>query len=544
MTMEEIKKLSEINISRIKYDLLSSIGDASWEIIYPIAYIIAKTGGKETKDFRTFLDEYQVEMQLYHILSVVKDKWDIVNELSKTCSPDACKSLLLFDDSLSMTERIYETPAGICTLAAKLMNISSGKKVADLCAGTLPFIRDCIALGIDCDYLGSEIKYSAYNLAVLRADILGNITVTSEDSLKLSGKYDYVFCHSVFGVKWKYYYPDCGHLASADWLFAQKCVELLDTKGKAVCLMTNGSMWNQCDIKMREKFIKSGFIETIVALPEKIYSNTAIASTLMVLSKGNKAVNLVDASKIFTSFRRTNLLLDDNINDILNAVGTTSSISCIISNEEIAANDYELYPENYTKKKPDIVNAVQFSDIITRITRGAQIKASELDTLVCENKTDTKMLMLSDMSNGIISEKLPYISKLEKRYEKYCANDGNIILSKNGYPVKAAVTSISGNEKILVNGNLYIIELDRTKVEPYYLKAYFDSEKGQAQLKSICVGVSLLNIPVEALKKMQIPMRSMSEQKKIADKYLNKQKEVIELQKKLEAAEQKLKEVF
>ncbi len=544
MTKEELKKLSEINLIRIKYALLSAIDDAPWEWIYPIAYIIAKTEGKETKDFRSFIDEYQIEMQLYHILAPVRNKWDTVNELSKTCSPDACKALLLFDDSFSQTERLGETPSGLAVLAAKLMNISSGKKVADLCAGTIPFIRDCKALGIDCDFLGSEIKTSIYNLAALRADILGNITVTHEDSLKLSGKYDYVFCHSVFGVKWKYYYPDCGHLASADWLFAQKCIELLDNGGKAVCIMTNGSTWNQCDLKMREKFIRSGFIETIVALPAKIYSNTAISSTLMVLSKGNKEVNLIDASNIFTSSRRTNLLLEDNIADILKAVGTTSSISCIVSNEEIAANDYELYPENYTKKKPDIANAVQFSKLITRITRGAQIKASELDELVCESKTNTRLLMLSDMSKGIISEKLPYLSKLEKRYEKYCANDGNIILSKNGYPVKTAVTSISGKEKVLVNGNLYIIELDRSKVEPYFLKAYFDSDKGQAQLKSICVGVSLLNIPVEALKKMQIPMRSMSEQKKIADNYLKKQQEVIELQKQLEAAEQELKEVF
>ena len=400
-----------------------------------------------------------------------------------------------------------------------------------------------MALGIDCDYLGSEINTAAYTLAMLRADLLGNITVTAEDSLKLNGKYNYVFCHSVFGVKWKYYYPDCGHSASADWLFAQKCVELLDNGGKAVCIMTNGSMWNQCDRKMREKFIKSGAIETIIALPEKLYSNTAISSTLIVLSHGNKSVNFIDATGIFTPFRRVNQLSEENISKILNAVKKRSSISCTVKNDEIVANNYELYPRNYTEKRPVTVNAVPFSELISRITRGAQIKATELDSLVCENATDTRLLMLSDMSKGIISEKLPYLSKLDKRYVKYCAKDGNIILSKNGYPVKTAVASISGGEKILVNGNLYIIELDRSKAEPYYLKAYFDSEQGQAQLKSICVGVTIPNIPIEALKNLQIPMCSLAEQKKIADKYLKKQQEVIKLQKQLEAAEQELKKV-
>ncbi len=544
MTKEEINKLSTVNTVRTKYNILYAIGAAPWILIYPIAYIIAKTGGKETKDFNSFIEEYNIEMQLYHILFQVRDKWDIVNELSTICSAEACMSLLLYDDSLSQTERFDETPSAVNLLAAKLMNISSGKKVADLCTGTLSFIRQCISLGLDCNYIGSEINSQALYIAMLRADILGNVTITSEDSLKLSGKYDYVFCHSVFGVKWRYYYPDCGHSASADWLFAQKCVELLDNGGKAVCIMTNGSTRNNCDKKMRERFINSGYIETIIALPEKIYSNTAISSTIMVLSKGNESVNFIDASDEFTPTRRINIISDENILQIQSVVGKYTPISCVIRNDIIAKNDYDLYTKNYTEKQPDMQNAVSFSDLITRITRGAQVKASELDTLVCEIETDTRLLMLSDMSKGIISDKLPYLNKLEKRYEKYCANNRDIILSKNGYPVKTAVTNISGDEKILVNGNLYIIEIDKSKAEPYYLKAYFDSEKGQAQLKSICVGVTLPNIPIEALKKLQIPMCSLSEQKKIADKYLTKQQEAIELQKKLEAVEQELKEFF
>ena len=544
MNIDELQKLRNINISKVRYDLMTAYKDIPSGLIYTIAYIIAKTGGKETENFNSFIEEYNIEMQLYNILSQVRDKWDIVNEISKTCSADECKSFLLYDDSLFLSEHFGVTPSSVSLLAAKLMNISAGKRVADLCTGTLSFIRQCISMGINCNYLGSEISSQALNINMLRADILGNVTITSEDSLKLSGKYDYVFCHSVFGVKWKYYYPDCGHSASADWLFAQKCIELLNEGGKAVCIMTNGSTRNQCDLKMRERFINSGYIETIIALPGKIYSNTAIPSTLMVFSKGNKSVNFVDASDDFTPTRRVNILSDQNISQILSAVGRNTPISCVVPNEKIADNDYELYPENYTEKPTEVVNSVPFSELISRITRGAQIKASELDSLVCEKETNTRLLMLSDMSKGIISGKLPFITKLEKRYEKYCAADGAIVISKNGFPVKSAVANIESNEKLLVNGNLYIIELNNKKADPYYIKAYFDSDQGQAQLKSICVGVTIPNIPVEALKKIQIPMCPISEQKRIAAKYLQKQQEVIKLQKQLEAAEQELKTFF
>lgn len=546
MTIDELQKLRNINIKKSLNSIMSAFRGTHWLSIYAAAYIIAKTEGKKTKDFNSFLDEYHIKAQLSPALfNTVGEKWSIINDLSDTCSSDECKAILLFDDTIPKVNHFGETPTGVSILSAKLLNITSEKRGVDLCAGLLAFIRECVSLGIDCEYLGSETNTDIRNVAMMKADILGsNITVTSEDSLKIIGKYDFIFCHSELGLKWKDYYPECSHSVSADWLFAEKCIELINDTGKAVCVMTNGSMRNLCDRNMRKKFISSGYIETIIALPANIYSNTAISSTLMVLSKGNKTVNFIDATDQFSPSRRTNQLSEKDILSILKAVGKSSTISCTISNEEIAAKDYELYPQKYTEKEPEIVNAVTFSELISRITRGAQIKASELDNLVCEDETAIKLLMLSDMSKGIISESLPFLSELDKRYKKYCANEGDIILSKNGYPVKTAVIAISGNEKILVNGNLYIIELDRTKADPYYIKAYFDSEKGQALLKSICVGVTIPNIPIEALKKLQIPMCPITEQKKIADKYRQKQLELIKLQKQIEVVEQDLKNFF
>lgn len=43
---------------------------------------------------------------------------------------------------------------------------------------------------------------------------------------------------------------------------------------------------------------------------------------------------------------------------------------------------------------------------------------------------------------------------------------------KNGYPVKTAIVSIIDDTITLVNGSLYIIVLDTTRVYPYYVKAY------------------------------------------------------------------------
>ena len=54
-------------------------------------------------------------------------------------------------------------------------------------------------------------------------------------------------------------------------------------------------------------------------------------------------------------------------------------------------------------------------------------------------------------------------------------------------------------QRILANGNLYIIELDESRANPYYIKAFFDSEQGIAALKSITVGATIPNIGVDTL---------------------------------------------
>ena len=127
--------------------------------------------------------------------------------------------------------------------------------------------------------------------------------------------------------------------------------------------------------------------------------------------------------------------------------------------------------------------------------------------------------MLSNIQNGVIDNKLPFLSALDKRLEKYCLKNNSLILSKNGSPYKIAVAKVIEGKKILANGNLYIIEVDEDKADPYYLQAFFESDQGAAVLQSITVGSTIPNIGIDKLKKVEIPIPSLEEQKRIAEKY-------------------------
>ena len=95
---------------------------------------------------------------------------------------------------------------------------------------------------------------------------------------------------------------------------------------------------------------------------------------------------------------------------------------------------------------------------------------------------------------------------------------------------------MDGDKQILANGNLYIIELDEEKANPYYIKAFLDSEDGIATLKNITVGATIPNIGIEDLKSIIIPLPSLDEQERIARKYQATRDEVFILKKRLEQA--------
>ena len=200
--------------------------------------------------------------------------------------------------------------------------------------------------------------------------------------------------------------------------------------------------------------------------------------------------------------------------------------------------------EHYTEEMPAFVNGVPFGEVTKSITRGASITASQLDDMVSQTATRVQYLMLANIQDGIIDDKLPYLTELDPKYDKYCLKNNDIILSKNGYPYKVAVAKVEPGQKILANGNLYIIEPDENRVNPYYIKAYFDSAQGIAVLKNISVGTTIPNIGVDKLKNIAIPLPSMEEQDRIAEKYQATLNEIVRLKNELTSAVDKLHTIF
>ena len=488
-------------------------------------------------------------------ISTLVGKYSAEEFANAAVTYNIAESLSRFDDMV--------TPHSVIELAKAILAIRSGERVLDVGCGYATFPLAAADQVPDADYFGYEIAASRKAVAEIRSELLGHdlqieqrdaFSVLQDDTVP---RFNKVFSNYPFGMKLRNLasgtilldqmakeYPDLSKATSSDWVFNALLCKLLAADGKAIGIMTNGSTWNSIDAPMRKYFVDHGLIEAIIALPARLFTYTNIATTMIVLSHGNQTIRMVDASKHYCAGRRVNELSAENIETICNALSVDSEYSKAVTTKEIHNNEYTLNPSRYLESKVLVQNAVPFESVIKSITRGAPCTAKQLDGMVSETATNMQYLMLANIQGGLIDDKLPYLSHIEPKLEKYCLKNNSLILSKNGYPYKIAVAEVRENQKILANGNLYIIELNEEKVNPYYLKAFFESEQGAASLKSITVGAVIPNIGVEQLKKLQVPVPPMAEQISFVQRYQSIMDEIAVLKLKLEKSENRLHHMF
>lgn len=411
---------------------------------------------------------------------------------------------------------------------------------------------------------GYDIDKEAIEVARILAEIEGNkieyrnrdvfdLAISEDENVKFSK----IISDYPLGMRMKYLevgkeylkllekrIPSISKATSMDWIFNSAMVDKLDKKGKAIGIMTTGGTWNMIDAPIRKYYVENGLIETVIAMPAKLNSSTAVATSIIVFSHNNKTVRLVDATNEFVAGRRVNELSEENVKRIIAAASKDSEISMEVSVDTLRENDYVLSTNRYLKCSEDVKDGVAFGEVITRITRGAQLSAKDFDKIESKKPTGMQYLMLANIHDGIIDNNLPYLSEIDKKNEKYCLTDSCLIMSKNGYPYKCAVAEVKEGQKILANGNLYIIEVDKDKVDPSYLAAFFSSEVGMASLKSITVGATIPNIGIEQLKKLVIPIPSLEKQRDISELYKATKEEISLLELKIEKAKTKLAHIF
>ena len=562
-----LKRLEEIDTSdiseAINRELRIMSGDNKSRYSTILAYILYRVAKDNIKDldsielFESSCDvDSSIKMELNYYCH---DIWPVLDRLKiYGFDEDNLLAYLLFNNDLEDSIKEASTPRGILKLAAKILDVQKNESVLELCSGKGNFFVELALLRENIKYTGIELSMANNFIANIRASLLErDISSVLSDAMtyKAENKADKLFANYPFLinvpdmeniVKDFVDFPDNIKRVSADWVFNLKLVEQMKYGGKAVAIMKNGTTWNSTDKKIREYFIENGLIEATVLLPAKLFPGTSIATTLVIFSHGNTNIKMIDAVENFTKEGRRNVLSDNDISDILDLLKKDGKNSITISIKEIAENDYIINASRYLEKAPEIKDGVEIESIVKSITRGAQLRASDFDENKSNEPTDYRYIMLSNINDGdIYFTDNQYLKDIQPNLKKFCVRNNSIVLTKTGSAdFKSAVVQVAEDTEILATGNMFILEIDETKANPYYLQALFDSELGRALFKSIYVGSVIPTISLEKLRKLEIPLPSIEEQNIIGEKYKEELERIADLKEKLETSREKLKRIY
>lgn len=567
VSVKELKEKEGLKVEEISWNISNRMRDLGNTSLYGgfclsyVAYLSLKNKVNDVHQLIEYVELTFSSERVSFIKRNIENLWNVAIEFGETYSEDTLLAVVLWwplQGNKSTGE--CETPQSVVKLTNGILKISNDK-VADFCSGIGTFLMSAIEKNPESQFYGVELVTEVKEVAEIRTELISDrVKIERKSVLDIDDNlmFDKIFCDYPWGIKTKDsignseglkaiydVIPEVQRTVAGDWVFIINVINHLNKNGKAVVSVSNGVTWNGgINTVIREKIVKKGFVEAVIALPSNLYLNTGIACSLLVLSRNNKNIRMIDATEMVSVGRRQNVLSDENVSKIIELLNTDDDNSKLISVKEVAENEYTLNPLRYLQKDMVIKNGVPFESVIKNITRGAQIKATILDEIVSDEPTNMQYLMLANLQDGIISDDLPYLKEMDPKYEKYCIKNGSLVISKNVSPVKMAIASVKEGNKILANGNLYVIELDEDKINPYFLKAYLESENGKAALSRVAVGATLLNLPVEGLKKITIPLPDLKSQKIVADKYYAKINEIKELKYKLEKATAELEHIY
>ena len=562
--LKRLEKLDTSDISEaIDRELRVISGDNKSRYSTILAYILYRAAKDNIKDldsielFESSCDvDSSIKMELDYYCH---DMWPVLDRLKiYGFDEDNLLAYLLFNNDLEDSLREASTPRGILKLAAKILDVQENESVLELCSGKGNFFVELALLRENIKYTGIELSMANNFMANIRASVLErDISLFLSDAMtyKAENKADKLFANYPFLINvpdMENIVKDMGMLpynikrASSDWIFNLKLVEQMKSGGKAVAVMANGTTWNSTEKKIREYFVENGLIEATVLLPAKLFPGTSIATTLVIFSHGNTNIKMIDAVENFTKEGRRNVLSDNDISDILDLLQKDGKNSITISIKEIAENDYIINASRYLEKAPEIKDGVAIASIVKSITRGAQLRASDLDENKSDEPTDYRYIMLSNINDGgIYFTDNQYLKDIQPNLKKFCVSNNSIVLTKTGSPdFKSAVVQVKEDTEILATGNMFILEIDETKANSYYVQALFDSELGRALFKSIYVGSAIPTISLEKLRKLEITLPSIEEQNIIGEKYKEELERIADLKEKLETSREKLKQIY
>jgi len=194
-----------------------------------------------------------------------------------------------------------------------------------------------------------------------------------EKGKEISPKYNDVVSDE-YG-RFKYGIPPRGY---GDLAFVQHMIAVLKNDGRMGVVLPHGILFRGgTEGKIRKGILQDDIIEAIIGLPEKLFYNTGIPASIIVINKSKPAnlkdkVVFIDASAEYKDGKNQNTLTTENITKVIEAYDGLEEIDKfmrVVDMAEIKENDYNLNISRYidTSEEEVIVDIKAVRDEITEL---------------------------------------------------------------------------------------------------------------------------------------------------------------------------------
>jgi type I restriction enzyme M protein len=312
----------------------------------------------------------------------------------------------------------FYTPQEVSELLTKLavLGKKSVNKVYDpACGSGSLLLKAAKILGKDNvrnGFYGQEINLTTYNLCRINMFLhdvgYDKFDIACEDTLVSPQHWDdepfeVIVSNPPYSIKWvgddnavlinDPRYSPAGVLApksKADFAFIMHSLSWLATNGTASIVCFPGILYRGgAEQKIRRYLIDNNFVDCIIQLPDNLFYGTSIATCIMVLKKSKKdnSTLFIDATKECVKVTNNNRLTDKNIENIVNIFDKREDldhVAKIVSNQEIAENDYNLSVSTYVDKEDtrEKIDIVELNKEIDEIVAKEQVLRDEINKII------------------------------------------------------------------------------------------------------------------------------------------------------------------
>ncbi len=443
----------------------------------------------------------------------------------------------------------YGQPSGLNDLLCRLFNFNSNDTLLDIGSGLSTFLN-YVSKNYDLATLDGIEKYS---LIYIYGNILpeiedSNIRIFLDDVFNHEyGKtYTKVFTNPPFGgtldselnKKQINYVESIIGCETREIMigFILKAIELLSEDGKAIiCVPPIAQFGDSAYLDLRKYLIDNKLLEAVIELPSGVFHPYAsgVKTSLLILSKKkNDNVLFMNAALLCQKPRiRGRGLLMEDVNNIyelyVNEKHENSSIKKVVSCKKIKDNNYYCSSNKYLLEPiielRGINNYLQLSKLLTtKIIRGSQYKAEELDKKETNLPTDSYYLSVKNIQDGKIDSDLSRIDFIEEKYSKLILEENDLVMGMIiSEKTKIALVDNLKGKKIIPANNIYIIRPNKDLINPLFLKMILESDRASLLFQTFASGASLPSISVEFLNNLMIPLPDMKTQKELETRYRN-----------------------